>query len=564
MKKRIFALFLLLPLLITLIVPANAAYENTHSNTGDQRSDIIAVAKTQLGYTEGSNNYTKYGVWYGQPNSAWCGMFVAWCANQAGVPTSILRKYARANPTGYGLSAKDGRSYRPQAGDLFFTRSYSHVGLVYYVDGDYFYTLEGNAGAGSNKVVSQRKKISDHIFGSPNYRGGAEHTYETRYDSSHPHKEYKYCTHCGDKYYTGKTSTSSSCTTCIQTNCSHSYGSWSKSSDSKHVRSCSKCGKQESGSHSWNSGTVIKAATCAQSGTREQACTGCGITRVVTIDKTEDHVFDDWTYMDEQNHRRVCSVCKKQEIVNHDDLNAWTTDANSHWLSCQSCAQEQIAFGIHDFEGSCATPCLICQYLQPGGHSYHEEWTTDARGHWHTCDNCQEKGEYAEHVYATDCDEDCDICGYVRRAPVQHDMQQQIDDMNHWDECQNCHKQTGNSTHTPGPAATEDAAQCCTDCGYELVAKLAHTHKYDYTTDRGNHWGECRCGHVMGPEAHVWDMSTGKCAYCNVNAMAVEEPVNYDYVWVIVAAVAFFGMVTPIAAAVSKKKKERDDQYVFA
>ena len=50
MKKRIFALLLLLPLLITLIVPANAAYENTHKNTGDQRKDIIAVAKTQLGY----------------------------------------------------------------------------------------------------------------------------------------------------------------------------------------------------------------------------------------------------------------------------------------------------------------------------------------------------------------------------------------------------------------------------------------------------------------------------------------------------------------------------------
>ena len=62
----------------------------------------------------------------------------------------------------------------------------------------------------------------------------------------------------------------------------------------------------------------------------------------------------------------------------------------------------------------------------------------------------------------------------------------------------------------------------------------------------------------MGPEAHVWDMSSGKCAYCGTSAMAMEEPVNYDYVWVIVAAVAFFGMVTPIAAAVSKKKKERE------
>ena len=558
MKKRIFALLLLLPLLITLIVPANAAYENTHKNTGDQRKDIIAVAKTQLGYKEGSNNYTKYGVWYGQPNSAWCGMFVAWCANQAGVPTSVLRKYARANPSGYGLSALDGRNYRPQAGDLFFKRGYTHTGLVYYVEGDYFYTLEGNAGSGSNKVVSQKRKISDYIFGSPNYRGGAEHSYEVGYDTKHPHKEYKYCTHCSDKFYTGNTSTSSSCSTCIQANCSHSYGNWTKSSDSKHVHTCTKCGKQETGSHSWNSGKVIKAATCAESGIKEQSCTACGATRTVTIQKTEDHKFDEWTYMDEQNHRRVCSVCKKQEIVNHDDLTAWTTDANSHWLSCATCAQEKISFGIHDFNNNCETPCLICQYLQPGGHSYHDAWTTDELGHWHTCDYCQEKGEYAEHVYTTDCDEDCEICGYVRKAPVQHNMQQQIDDLNHWEECQSCHKQTGKSTHTPGPAATEEAPQLCTHCGYELAPVLPHTHKYNYTTDRGSHWGECYCGHVMGPEAHVWDMSSGKCAYCGTSAMAMEEPVNYDYVWVILAAVAFFGMVTPIAAAISKKKKERE------
>ena len=54
-------------------ITANAAYENTHSNTGNQREDIVAVAETQIGYHEGSlegtvsssNNYTKYNVWNG-------------------------------------------------------------------------------------------------------------------------------------------------------------------------------------------------------------------------------------------------------------------------------------------------------------------------------------------------------------------------------------------------------------------------------------------------------------------------------------------------------------------
>ena len=102
LKKQIRSVITLV-LIITLLVPcfvtpAQAAYENTYSNTGNMRNDIIGVALTQVGYTEGSNNYTKYGVWYGLPNSPWCGMFVSWCANQAGIPTSVLsRKIGRAH-----------------------------------------------------------------------------------------------------------------------------------------------------------------------------------------------------------------------------------------------------------------------------------------------------------------------------------------------------------------------------------------------------------------------------------------------------------------------------------
>ena len=56
---------------------ASAAYENTYTNTGNQRDDIIGVAKTQIGYREGNNNDTKYGDWYGLPNQPWCAMFIS-------------------------------------------------------------------------------------------------------------------------------------------------------------------------------------------------------------------------------------------------------------------------------------------------------------------------------------------------------------------------------------------------------------------------------------------------------------------------------------------------------
>ena len=60
-------------------------------------SDVVAIAETQIGYTESENNYivledgetklgyTRYGEWYGMPYGEWSGMFTAFCLNYAGV-----------------------------------------------------------------------------------------------------------------------------------------------------------------------------------------------------------------------------------------------------------------------------------------------------------------------------------------------------------------------------------------------------------------------------------------------------------------------------------------------
>ena len=54
----------------------------------NQREDILKIARSQIGYKEVSNNWTKYGQWYGMQDD-WCAIFVSWCANQAKIPTSI-------------------------------------------------------------------------------------------------------------------------------------------------------------------------------------------------------------------------------------------------------------------------------------------------------------------------------------------------------------------------------------------------------------------------------------------------------------------------------------------
>ena len=179
LKHILSALLVVVMLVGAIPLSASAAYENTYTNTGNQRDDIIGVAKTQLGYTEGANNATKYGTWYGLPNQPWCAMFISWCARQAGISKDILQNSAVAAPDAkyFNIPYYDGASYTPQKGDLFFTKSWSHVGLVYYVDGSYFYTIEGNSNTtGSSEgtsVVTNRRKISNFYFGVPNYNSGA-------------------------------------------------------------------------------------------------------------------------------------------------------------------------------------------------------------------------------------------------------------------------------------------------------------------------------------------------------------------------------------------------------
>lgn len=214
---------------------AGTIYENNYSNTGNQRADIVGVALTQVGYREGSNNDTKYGDWYGLPNQPWCAMFISWCARQANIPTSILKNSAGASPKAnyFNIPYYSGSTYTPKSGDLFFTTSFSHVGLVYYVEGDYFYTIEGNSNnSGSSEgigVFSLRRKISNFYFGVPNYNGsltpgGHSHSYSiTESEAAHPHKEYKKCS-CGDWQYTGNTIYISGCSYCNDScNCSISY-----------------------------------------------------------------------------------------------------------------------------------------------------------------------------------------------------------------------------------------------------------------------------------------------------------------------------------------------------
>ncbi len=46
----------------------------------------------------------------------------------------------------------------------------------------------------------------------------------------------------------------------------------------------------------------------------------------------------------------------------------------------------------------------------------------------------------------------------------------------HYKECSVCHEQILKGAHIPGPAATEDTPQTCTECGYVIKEAIGHTH----------------------------------------------------------------------------------------
>ncbi len=159
------------------------SYENTYNNTGNQRDDILGVANTQIGYKENSNGYNKYA----QSTAEWCAYFVLWCAEQAGISSSIIPRYAGCRQLYNGVISCGGTVVtEPIAGDLIFYRctkctvgnysdAYSHVGIAL----DSTYSIEGNRSGRVDKFISANYGGEPHyvstgdvkiIYVRPNYK----------------------------------------------------------------------------------------------------------------------------------------------------------------------------------------------------------------------------------------------------------------------------------------------------------------------------------------------------------------------------------------------------------
>ena len=173
--------------------------------TGNQRTDIVAVANSQIGYREGNSssqlsgtyngtgNYTEYGRWYGL-QSLWCAMYVSWAAAVAGVSTNVVPKHSYT-VSGLNFFKNQGRAYSraqvaaghytPQPGDIVYfkgsrnTAATNHVGIVRSYSNGTLRTVEGNTS--SSSYSSNGGVVAPHSYAisntyivyvcKPNYSG---------------------------------------------------------------------------------------------------------------------------------------------------------------------------------------------------------------------------------------------------------------------------------------------------------------------------------------------------------------------------------------------------------
>lgn len=168
-------------------MPRNIAHAQSQADA------IVSVALAEEGYTEGANNYSKYGEWYynnvskesDYAHAQWCAMFISWCARQANIPTSVIKNNAWAGSMGsskctgnFGGQYYPKGSITPQKGDIVYygwgSSTSEHVEIVVSTTSNTITSIGGNTGGGTKVYIHRNYSFtSSNIVGyeRPNYNG---------------------------------------------------------------------------------------------------------------------------------------------------------------------------------------------------------------------------------------------------------------------------------------------------------------------------------------------------------------------------------------------------------
>lgn len=159
---------------------------------------FLQVAFKEIGTIEGpKDNETKYGAYTKANFLPWCGSFVMWCGNEAGVKIpNTVSTLAGATAYQKAKAWEDAETATPQPGDIAYfdfpsdgVDRISHVGIVLKDNGDGTVTcIEGNTspdkkgdqrngGQVAKKVRAYKKSAKKGLplavvgFGRPKFKG---------------------------------------------------------------------------------------------------------------------------------------------------------------------------------------------------------------------------------------------------------------------------------------------------------------------------------------------------------------------------------------------------------
>lgn len=163
--------------------------------SGDQAQDVVSIARSQLGYSEGGDGGTVYGAWWGKVTSwgdytyaSWCAMFACWCANQAGAGQGVAYDRDCAVVQNFmNWLKRNGKtdtsfSSTPRPGDFIFFgygSTPSHVAIVekYDVDTNVVTFIGGNQSDQVKRCTVSWSRSG--LYGSQNVVGYGRPNYNT-------------------------------------------------------------------------------------------------------------------------------------------------------------------------------------------------------------------------------------------------------------------------------------------------------------------------------------------------------------------------------------------------
>ncbi len=191
--------------------------------TGDMRTDILAIALSQIGYHEGNSradmdglntrgggNFVEFNRLSGIYDSsvdygyAWCAAFVNWSLYEAQIPRELTgaevsctlwvedffsnQSHTETEIYKFSKGYSDTATYTPQSGDLVFFRNIgsgrisTHIGLVRYCDGEKVYTVEGNTSSKYMDAEGGQVCIKEYAIDDPYIVGYGTPKYTTKDD----------------------------------------------------------------------------------------------------------------------------------------------------------------------------------------------------------------------------------------------------------------------------------------------------------------------------------------------------------------------------------------------